>query len=151
MHPILMDRDEKEMKMRHFTRWNSAILALVAALILAVAAAPAVMAQDAVTANVPVAFKAAGRSFAPGGYEFQINRNDDTVTVSSIKNVKAPTATVPVVCSLAMHQGQQAQVVFDKVGNDLILSEVWLPDSDGVLVHAEKSKHTHHVVKAQRK
>lgn len=137
--------------MRHFAKWNSAILALVAALIFAVAAAPTVMAQDAVTADVPLAFKAAGRSFAPGGYEFRINRNDDTVTVSSIRNIKAPTATVPVVCSLAMHEGQQAQVVFDKVGNDLILSEVWLPDSDGALVHAEKAKHTHHVVKAKKK
>lgn len=137
--------------MRHFARWNSAILALVAALIVAVAAAPAAMAQDTVAANVAFAFKAAGRSFPPGTYDFQINRAGDTVTVSNASNVKAQTATVPILCSLAMHDGQQAMVVFDKAGNDLILSEVWLPDSDGALTYSEKMKHTHHVVKAQRK
>lgn len=137
--------------MRHLTRCNPAILALAAALLVLLASAPAAMAQNAVEANVPFAFKVAGRSLAPGAYEFKINRNDDTVTVSNIKNVKAPMATVPIICSLAMHEGQQARVVFDKVGNDLILSEVWLPDSDGILVHAEKGKHTHHVVKAEKK
>jgi hypothetical protein len=137
--------------MRHFARWNSAILALVAALIFAVAAAPAAMAQDTVTANVPFAFRAAGRSFPAGTYDFQINWAGERVTVSHAGNAKAQTATVPILCSLAMHEGQQAMVVFDRTGNDLILSEVWLPDSDGALTYSEKTKHTHHVVKAQRK
>lgn len=137
--------------MGHSVKWDSAVFALVAALVLVLAAAPAAMAQDLVTANVDFAFKAAARTFQPGTYDFQINRSDDTVTVSNARNTKTPTATLPVVCALAMHEGQQAHVVFDKVGSDLVLSEVWLPDSDGVLVHAEKLKHTHRIVKAHRK
>jgi hypothetical protein len=38
----------------------------------------------------------------------------------------------------------EGRLVFDKVGDTYTLSEMWLPDKDGFLLHATKEKHTHH-------
>jgi hypothetical protein len=44
----------------------------------------------------------------------------------------------------------EARLVFDKVGAVSYLSELWMPGSDGYLVHAAKGKHTHVSVKATK-
>ena len=39
-----------------------------------------------------------------------------------------------------------AHIVFDRVGDAYTLSELWLPGSDGLLVHVTKGKHEHQIV-----
>ena len=39
------------------------------------------------------------------------------------------------------------RIVFDKVGDKYIASEVWMPYSDGYLIAGSKEPHTHHSVK----
>jgi len=41
---------------------------------------------------------------------------------------------------------KDAHVVFDKIGNAYVLSELWLPGEDGLLLHVTKEKHEHKVI-----
>jgi hypothetical protein len=43
-----------------------------------------------------------------------------------------------------------ARLVFDNVGGQRYLSEVWLPDEDGYLLRDTRQKHTHETVKGAR-
>ena len=42
-------------------------------------------------------------------------------------------------------------LAFDKVGDQRILSEVWLPDHEGALVHATPGEHTHEIIRLSAK
>ena len=41
---------------------------------------------------------------------------------------------------------QDAHIVFDKVGNNYTLSEIWPLNGDGYLAYMTKGKHEHHTV-----
>jgi hypothetical protein len=56
----------------------------------------------------------------------------------------------PVVTRLSPRTGEEAEVVFDVVGTDHYLSEVYMPGFDGYLLKAAESQHTHMKVKAKK-
>jgi beta-xylosidase len=41
---------------------------------------------------------------------------------------------------------QDAHIVFDKVGNSYLLSEIWAPGIDGYMLNVTKEKHEHMIV-----
>ncbi len=45
----------------------------------------------------------------------------------------------------------ESKVVFDKVGDQYYISEVWVPGADGFLVGAARDVHTHQTIKAKKK
>lgn len=128
--------------------WRRAALAVVALALMAVMPA---FAADVVIANVPFAFKAGAKSLPAGEYEFVLHPNDEIVAVSSTTNPKGPSSMVGVLTMLASPTSGDARVVFDKVGGQYILSEVWQPEGEGILVQATKGRHEHHVLKARKK
>lgn len=128
--------------------WRRAALAVVALALMAVMPA---FAADTVIANVPFAFKAGAKSLPAGEYQFVVHPNDEIVAVSSTTNPKGPSSMVGIVTRLAAVNLPDARVVFDKVGGQYILSEVWQPEGEGILVQATKGRHEHHVVKARKK
>lgn len=128
--------------------WRRSALAIAA---LALMTVMPVFAADVVIANVPFAFKAGAKSLPAGEYEFVLHPNDEIVAVSSTTNPKGPSSMVGIVTMLASAGSPDARVVFDKVGGQYILSEVWQPEGEGVLVQATKGKHEHHVLKARKK
>jgi hypothetical protein len=124
---------------------------LVAAVGLVLAASPAVTyAQEALVANVPFPFIAAGRTHDAGEYRLAVSENKEELTLTPMKGP----ATIALVQSrlAVINSPEQAdRVVFDKVGNTYYLSELWLPGQDGFLMYAAKEAHTHHMVKIGRK
>ena len=122
---------------------------MTAALLACMAAAPA-FGADIVTADIPFAFQAASRTLPAGTYDFTIHRTQETVVVTNATKPKAPSATEIFITTLASPSSQEARIVFDKVKGTYVLSEIWQPEGDGILVHATKGKHEHHVIHAKK-
>jgi hypothetical protein len=101
-----------------------------------------------VRANVPFAFTVGSRTLPAGVYEF-IRTGDagDVIRVTAEK--KGPSAEVLIVTRLAadIHTTpNDAHVVFDKVGESYILSELWFLQGDGMLLHITKETHQHRTI-----
>jgi hypothetical protein len=107
-------------------------------------------AQDEVTAEIPFKFMAANRTFEAGTYDLQVSEDRNDVTLVTPQRTSD---FMPVLTRLAAPETplSDGKLVFDRVGDSYYLSEVWLPGMDGFLIRATKEKHTHHVIKLQKK
>jgi hypothetical protein len=118
-----------------------------AALLITASTARAAVDEGVVKANIPFAFQVAGKTLPAGTYEIQIDRQELSVSVRS--DPKGPSAMENIITSIAdpgPGLAAEARVVFDLVGDNHILSEVWCPGADGVLVFAAKGPHKHHTL-----
>jgi len=96
--------------------------------------------------KVPFQFTAGKTVLPAGDYEFI---PDPTMGLVRVSTPKGSAVVVQVVTRLAagIHTtAADAHAVFDKVGNTYTLSEIWLPDEDGFLLHVTKGAHEHHIV-----
>ena len=105
-------------------------------------------AAEVVNSTVPFAFTAGTADLPAGQYRLTIDRDQRVVTVQDAKSGKS--IVVQFVTTLSRDprsKSGEARVVFDK-GEDgkHMLSEVWSPKGDGVLVGAAKGKHEHKVI-----
>jgi hypothetical protein len=107
-------------------------------------------AQDGLTFDTSFAFRLGTQVHQPGNYVVRVTNSEMELTVTSAKGAANQAA---VVTRLAEPDSQMSEgrVVFDKVGDVYYLSEVWIPGSDGYLLHVTKEKHTHVKVKAIKK
>lgn len=98
-------------------------------------------------AKIPFAFTVAGKVLPAGQYAVTTGSNFETIEVRG--SGAGAAAIVPVITRLggALHTTpQDSHLVFDKVGDNYTLSEVWGLTGDGYLVFATKGKHEHAVV-----
>jgi hypothetical protein len=122
---------------------------LMAAVATLVGATSRASAQDILEANIPFTFTASGTTHDAGKYEFRVIDDDQTLEftgpartggfIQVMTRLAAPEPFIP-----------DGRFVFDRVGDTYFLSEMWLPEQEGFLVHAAKERHTHHVVKLQK-
>ncbi len=87
--------------------------------------------------DIPFSFHAADQMFAPGSYQVEIkgfrvhslvfrSRKGLAITgLPVISRLRSPDTTT---------QDSHTYVVFDTVGHEMVLSEVWIPDRDGYQV-----------------
>ncbi len=128
-------------------------LKVFAIALVTIVASMAVEAQMIV--DVPFKFEAGGKPFPPGQYSIEIKAdggvglrqapNGVEIVIAAKERRKQPERAV-----------KQPELVFDKVGNfepsfseyvtDYLLSEVWLPGTDGVIVLTTSGKHDHQIV-----
>jgi hypothetical protein len=99
-------------------------------------------------ANIPFAFTAGGVQYPAGQYIFEPSASwPQTI---SIRISKAKTGgTIPVLTrsAAAIHSTTgDGNLVFDKLGDQLIFAEMWVPNSDGYIVNILKEKHEHRVL-----
>jgi hypothetical protein len=116
------------------------------ALLLSATLVPAT-AVEGLRVNIPFQFMV-GKAILPAGH-YSIIRSTDDLAVRVVGEGKEPSADAMVLTRLAgdIHTTpKDAQVVFDKIGDKYILSEVWIPGTDGYLLSATKEKHEHKVV-----
>jgi hypothetical protein len=123
-------------------------LGLAALAALCVGSTPA-SAQGVLRVDVPFAFVVGGRTMPAGSYqvtpqgqmELELRGSSGAPAVLTLVTRVAarPNASIP------------NELVFDKVGNQNILSEVWYEGEDGYVFAATKGPHTHTGVKASRK
>ncbi len=118
---------------------------LVASLFLFSMVAAAYAQEGALQANIPFAFKVADKQLPAGDYDFTWAANSQNIRVASSKN----TAVALVLTRLAagIHKTpQDAHVVFDKMGDQYWLAEIWIYGIDGFSLHNMKEKHEHRII-----
>lgn len=130
------------------------IIAALAAGILS-GAAIAASASDRAMFKIPFKFEAAGKKLPAG--EYLVERTEDG-QVRLRQDAKGIDVAIPSKETLAPPDPPYAEprLVFDAVGNFepsyteyftvYLLSEVWLPGGDGLLIHATKGAHKNEVI-----
>ncbi len=128
------------------------VLVMLAAAALMFVIHPAVSyAQDAAVVNIGFPFIAQGKTMPAGEYELQVNGDETAFTLTAEPKGKGEFVSVVTRLAAPEPPGNDTHITFDKVGTTYYLSEVWLPGADGYLVYAAKEKHTHTIVKGQKK
>jgi hypothetical protein len=101
---------------------------------------------ESIRATIDFPFIAAGKTLPAGQYEFS---RDTRTLVIHVQGEGADAALVPVLTLLAgaIHTTpEDAHIVFDKVGDTYILSELWLRGEDGFLLALTEGPHEHKVI-----
>jgi hypothetical protein len=123
-------------------------LLLVAVVVGIAAFATPAFAQNMARVKLDFAFLVSGKELPAGSYEFEAAPN--RIMIRST-NGSSATTVVPIVTRLGRHDNDaDPELVFDKVDGKLLLSELWLPGSDGYLLLASASDHEHRVVGGSR-
>jgi hypothetical protein len=108
--------------------------------------------QGALHVNIPFKFFFGGKPFEPG--EYAVSNPASAPKFISLQALKGKSGhQVAIITRLdATHEGSKAQrLVFDTVGEEKHLSEVWLPGKDGFLILGTPQEHHHQVVTASVK
>ncbi len=94
-------------------------------------------------------FEAGGKALPAGKYDIE----QPTRELLIFRSAKGPAVEAVIMTRLAQPVVAlvEPKVIFDKVGDKYIVSEVWLPGRDGFLLTGAKAAHTHHAVKAAPK
>jgi hypothetical protein len=97
--------------------------------------------------KVDFPFNVNGQTFEPGSYRVERRADMPTLMIQAVGGKAS--GTVPIVTRLAKRDGgsKDSGLVFDKVGETYVLSEVWIPGQDGFLVNETREEHVHAVVK----
>jgi hypothetical protein len=120
------------------------VLILVAALV----ASSVLACAQTVSVDIGFPFTAGGKDFAAGKYTLEIN---PTGPVISLRGTAGATI-LAAFTFLGRHDNDpDLELVFDKVGGKLGLSEIWYPGRDGYLVLMTKEAHEHVVVRSSTK
>ncbi len=128
--------------MRRLVNWIS-----VAAVSLALLISTAAFGQNSssLKVNIPFAFTAGGKVFQPGNYVF-VKPKTGSIVLSSDDG--RTNMNLPIITSLARSGPNDDHLLaFDKVGDQRVLSEVWLPGKEGAMVFMEKGEHEHQLIK----
>ena len=127
---------------------SSWVVAIAAVFVLAMI--PSASAQgDLIKTNIPFAFHVGAKTLPAGPYEFRLDFEVGSLSLVGPKGSDA----IAFVTELAPAQHSSetdSHIIFDKVGTNYTLSEVWESGMDGVLVYATKGKHEHEVIHAKK-
>jgi hypothetical protein len=95
-------------------------------------------------ATVDFPFVAGSSQLPPGSYTFE---SDGTKVTFRSADPKGPTAMMLVVTRLGRHDRNKGpELVFDKVGGQMKLSQIWSSEQDGYLVLVSPEVRGHEVV-----
>jgi cytochrome c5 len=97
--------------------------------------------STAIKATVPFTFEVAGKPLPAGVYELEVRQRERYVQVSTDKGAVAMTRILTELGGGPLVG--EAGLVFDDFEGRHVLSEVWVPGLEGVLVHSTPKQHTH--------
>jgi len=122
-----------------------AVAAVASVLLLGIALAQAAP----VTVNIGFGFVAGGKSMPAGKYQIDIKSASGPVILRG--DAKDSEAILQVMTRLGRHDNDlEPELVFDKIGPALHLSEIWVAGEDGYLVLGTQEKHDHVVLGGPR-
>ncbi len=99
-----------------------------------------VFSEDLLVAKIDFAFKAAGTPLPAGKYTVRCQDEGDLV----IQNMTTGKSIVcPYFTRLATREDGKGLLVFDKVGDQYYLSEIFTSTMDGFALKGAEGKHTH--------
>ena len=95
-------------------------------------------------ANIDFPFVAGSTQCPAGSYDFE---SDGTKVTLRSTDPKGPSAILLILTRLGRHDKDKgAEFIFDKVGDQMKLSEIWPSEQDGFLVLVSPEAHEHRVV-----
>jgi len=121
------------------------LIAAMSLLVLALGVVAGYAQRARASVEIPFSFTAGGSELPAGTYRISTDPNSPGILrIRSEAGDK--TALCTVLTRLSASESTKAQVVFDKVGEKRVLSEVYLPGSDGFQLAGTKGEHTHEKV-----
>ncbi len=104
-----------------------------------------------ISAKIPFEFTTAGKVFPAGQYDFTYNGNLRIVIVRGADGRSAIDVPIITWLAAAMHTTpNDSHIVFDVVGNNHYLSEIWFTGMDGLDLLTTKELHRHEIVNVPR-
>jgi hypothetical protein len=100
--------------------------------------------------DIPNAFTASSAQLPAGRYEVTLNGVlHQTVNFRNLDGKKSATAMISTAIAADPAKENDGRLIFDVVGQQYILSEVWMPGHDGFLITGFKndSAHKHAIAK----
>ena len=111
------------------------------------AVGPAFGQAHTVRVEVPYAFIVGSKTLPAGTYTFSMPA--DSPAWVEVKPASGSAVRARIITRLGgPTEFQEGSLVFDKSDGSRTLSEVWIPGSDGILVHALAKGHTHDILMA---
>jgi cytochrome c553 len=92
-------------------------------------------------ATVPFAFEAHGQSIPPGEYQFKIRLGDRSLVISGGNSQDVRLQIITQLGGYSVFR--DAGLVFDSYEGKHVLSEIWVPGEDGILVSSTPKQHTY--------
>ena len=124
------------------------LLGCVALLLATSSFSAAQLDPQQVSVDINFAFIASGTPMPAGKYHFQLPEQGPVVLTAAQGSKRV---LFPVVTRLGRHDSDaEPELVFDKIGDKLYLSEVWSPGADGFLLLGTKEKHDHRILGGPR-
>jgi hypothetical protein len=117
--------------------------ALLLALIVLLTGAYVYAGDPTVTIKQP--FKAGGKEYPEGRY--RILADDESDHIDLLNPDGKTNNEIRFITRLSERKGEWGEVVFDKVGNDLCLTEIYIVGMDGFFFQGAPGKHKHLVIK----
>ena len=99
------------------------------------------------TVNINQPFKAGGKDYPAGRYKILADADGDHINLLSID--RKTDDEIQFKTRLSPRKGQWGEAAFDKVGNDLYLSEIYIVGMDGFFFQGAPGKHNHLVVQEE--
>ena len=126
-------------------------LAPLALALLVIATAAQAQATNQLAVDINHAFSAGDKEMASGRYVIERSNTNPPILVMRAETGSSR-VMLPVVTRLAQASmnASDPRLVFDQVGDQYFLSEVWMAGQDGFLVRAEKESHEHVVMHAPK-
>ena len=119
-------------------------LTILSALTLFAAMSAYGAAASIIRAKVPFTFEARGKTLPPGEYQVTVGVADRTVLLSGPDNINL---RLPLITELSgFSPYRDSGLVFDVSEGRHVLSEIWIPGQNGVLVAATSKQHSHETV-----
>jgi hypothetical protein len=97
------------------------------------------------TVNIKEPFKAGDKNYPAGRY--RVLADSDLDHVSLVNLDKKTDDKIRFDSRLSPKEGSWGEVIFDKVGNDLYLAEIYIVGMDGFYFKGAPGKHKHVVIK----
>jgi hypothetical protein len=106
-----------------------------------------VRAAEGTHGMIPFPFVVERITLPAGEYDFVPSPDQQVIRVTATGKGQSGVAIVVTRLAAGIHTTpDNAHIVFDKIGETYIFSELWLPEVDGFLVHATKEKHEHKIM-----
>ena len=115
----------------------------LAVFVVAFVVGGAVAYAQSTSADIGFPFVAGGKEMAAGKYAVEATASGQV----SLTGPDRGRVLLPVITMLGRHDlDADSEFVFDKIDGKLVLSEVWMPGKDGLLLLATKGLHEHAVL-----
>jgi hypothetical protein len=99
--------------------------------------------ERVVRADVPYAFTVASKTLPAGAYTFSV-----TPSGLQVQSATSGAITARIITRLGGPDEflRDGALVFDKTGDQRVLSEAWIPGTDGMLLHSTPKGHSHDIL-----